>query len=110
VVNTEDFSQKDLTHTEPSIVDQLTAENQSLLSRVRALEEAGPSEGVEGRAAREALIQEKKELLAENSRLKDLAQSASKVRLVSLNKRKRVCRWVLVPPVQGVGVCLPRFT
>lgn len=70
VVNMEDLSRKDLV-SESSKVEQLTAENQSLQSRVQQLQEAVPPAGVS--------IEEKEELLAEITRLKEFSRSASKV-------------------------------
>lgn len=73
VVNMEELSRKDLA-AEPSKLEQLAAENQALQSRITALHEEA-SRGAKGKG-RDA---EKEELLAEISRLRDLAQSASKV-------------------------------
>lgn len=84
VVNMEELSRKDLA-AEPSKMEQLAAENQALQSRITALhEEASRGAKGKGRGA------EKEELLAEISRLRDLAQSASKVRETP-NEQKSWC-------------------
>lgn len=76
MVNPEDLSFKDL-QVETSKLQQLTAENQALRSQLQALEEAAPLDKQDGGGY--VSLQEKEELLAEISRLRKLAQSASEV-------------------------------
>ncbi len=81
----EDFSRKDLEAADSGRVEQLLAENEVLRSHVRALEEATPPQPQDGRVetdgpSRESLQRENKEMKAEIKRLKELSQSAAKVK------------------------------